>query len=205
MATSIKSTRAGRTRRRILEAARRLLEERGYHGVGLERVAAAAGVSRQSIYVHFGSKASLLVELAAHVDEEAGLPELAEAVRDAPTGIDALDRFVDLVATLTPRVHRTAAVLEAARGDSPDAETAWSDRMASRRRRCGEIVSRLAREGRLAAGWSPEEAADLLWALTGLRLWEDLVLGRGWSSTRYRRHLRHLLTQELVAEEPDVG
>jgi hypothetical protein len=33
MADQTPSTRAGRTRRRILEAARRLLEERGYHEV----------------------------------------------------------------------------------------------------------------------------------------------------------------------------
>jgi AcrR family transcriptional regulator len=194
------STRAGRTRTRILEAARELLEEHGYHGVGLEAVAAEAGVSRQSIYVHFGSKANLLLALVGHVDEQEGLGDLAEAVRRAPTAVEALDRFVDLVATLTPRVYRTAAVLDAARLDAPEAEAAWADRMASRRRRCGRIASRLAAEGRLAPGWSRDEAADLLWALTGLRVWEDLVIRRGWSSARFRRHLRRVLAQALVAD-----
>src|SRR5918994_4483540 len=111
MTVSPPSTRSGRTRLHILEAARRLLEEHGYHGTGLEAVAASAGVSRQSIYLHFGSKAQLMLALVAHVDEEAGLAELAEAVDRAPSALAALGSFVELVATLTPRVYRTAAVL----------------------------------------------------------------------------------------------
>ncbi|HSI97016.1 MAG TPA: helix-turn-helix domain-containing protein [Gaiellaceae bacterium] len=196
-----KSTRALRTRGRILRAARHLLEERGYHGVGLESVAAAAGVSRQSIYVHFGSKANLLLALVAHVDEEGGLPELADAVQKAPSAVEGLHRFVDLVATLTPRVYRTAAVLDAARLDAPEAESAWIDRMTSRRRRCGQIASRLAAEGRLAPEWPRDEAADFLWAMTSLRVWEDLVVRRGWSAARFRRHLRRTLEHALLAED----
>src|ERR687898_470672 len=154
MTVSPPSTRSGRTRLHILEAARRLLEEHGYHGTGLEAVAASAGVSRQSIYLHFGSKAQLMLALVAHVDEEAGLAELAEA--------------------------------------------AWRDRMESRRRRCRQIVGRLTEEGRLAPGWSQDEAADLLWATSGLRVWEDLVAERGWSTERFRRRLQQVLRQALV-------
>ena len=202
MAGSSTSTRAVRTRTRILEAARQLLEERGYHGVGLESVAAAADVSRQSIYVHFGSKAQLLLALVAHVDEQEGLSELGDAVEQATSGVEAIHRFVDLVAALTPRVYRTAAVLEAARLEAHEAEAAWTDRMSSRRRRCARIVSRLADEGRLAPGWSRGDAADLLWAMTGFRVWEDLVLRRGWSTARFRRHLQLVLERALVADNP---
>ena len=158
-------------------------------------------MSRQSIYVHFGSKANLLLALVAHVDEHEGLADLADAVESAPSAVEALHRFVDLVATLTPRVYRTAAVLDSARLDAPEAEAAWIDRMASRRRRCARVVSRLGDEGRLAPGWSRDEAADFLWSVTGMRVWEDLVVGRGWSSTRFRRHLRRVLEQVLVAGE----
>lgn len=199
MVASPASTRAARTRVRILDAARLLLEERGYHGVGLESLAAAAGVSRQSIYVHFGSKANLLLALVAHVDEQAGLPELGSAVERAPSAVEALHRFIDLVATLTPRVYRTAAVLDAARRDAPEADVAWTDRMARRRVRCAHIVSRLADEGRLAHGWSREDASDLLWAMTSVRVWEDLVVRRAWSTARFRRHLRLTLERALVA------
>ena len=126
------------------------------------------------------------------------MPELARAVDQAPSGVAALDRFVELVAALTPRVHRTAVVLEAARLDAPDAAAAWRDRQESRRRRCRRIVARLAEEHRLAPGWTLDEAADFLWASSGLRVWEDLVVARGWPSTRFRRHLGDVLLQALV-------
>lgn len=195
--------RAARTRSRILEAARRLLEERGYHGVGLEAVAAAAGVSRQSIYVHFGSKANLLLALVADVDAKEGLSELAAAVDRARSGVEALDRFVDLIATLTPRVYATAAVLDSARREHPEADAAWADRMASRRRTCRRIVARLADEGLLARMWMPAEAADFLWAMSGLRMWEDLVVGSRWSAARFREHLRDVLRCTLL-EAPQL-
>ncbi|MBD0338195.1 MAG: TetR family transcriptional regulator [Thermoleophilia bacterium] len=179
-----------------------MLEEHGYHGAGLGAVAAAAGVSRQAVYLHFGSKAQLVLALAAHVDEEEGLRDLARAVDEAPTALAALDRFVELVAELTPRVRRTAAVLEAARLDVPEAAAAWRDRTESRRRRCRRIVDRLAREARLAEGWTVEEAADFLWAASGLHVWEDLVILRKWPSERFRRHLRRVLHQALVEPEP---
>ena len=54
---------ARETRTQILEAARAMFEELGYHGAGLEAVAKMAGVSRQAIYLHFPSKAELLTAL----------------------------------------------------------------------------------------------------------------------------------------------
>jgi Bacterial regulatory proteins, tetR family len=70
------SARAKRAavRRLLLQTARRLLEEHGYHGVGLETVAAEAGMSRQSIYIHFRSKARPLI--AASHPTEASPPAL---------------------------------------------------------------------------------------------------------------------------------
>ncbi|MDQ3663356.1 MAG: TetR/AcrR family transcriptional regulator, partial [Actinomycetota bacterium] len=54
------------TRARILEAARAMFEEFGYHDAGLGAVAKRAGVSRQAIYLHFPSKAELLTALHQH-------------------------------------------------------------------------------------------------------------------------------------------
>ena len=48
------------TKTRILETAWTLVNERGI-GVGVGEIAAAAGVSRQLVYVHFTSRAGLLV------------------------------------------------------------------------------------------------------------------------------------------------
>ena len=60
MLDSVSSSRATNTRAAILDAARAMFEEKGYFAVGLEAVAARAGISRQAIYLHFESKADLL-------------------------------------------------------------------------------------------------------------------------------------------------
>ncbi|MFD1657788.1 TetR/AcrR family transcriptional regulator [Streptomyces caeni] len=45
-----------RSRAKILSAAKRLFLEDGYDGVNLDRIAAEAGVARQTVYNRFGSK-----------------------------------------------------------------------------------------------------------------------------------------------------
>src|SRR3972149_813091 len=88
------SSRSRTTRIRILKSAQRLLVERGYHGVGLEEIARAAGVSRQAIYLHFKSKVDLLVAMAQQGDEAVGIPDILQPVREAKTALEALDAGV---------------------------------------------------------------------------------------------------------------
>jgi AcrR family transcriptional regulator len=192
------STSASTTRSVILDAARRLLEAHGYHGVGLDAIAREAGVSRQAVYLHFESKAGLLLALVEHVDEGHDLAGRTARIERAGSGAAMLDALVLHSASYTPLIYRIATVLETARRNDPDAEAAWQNRMANRYAGQSRLVQRLAAEGALAAGWSLEAATDLLWALTSIRVWEDLVIGRGWSKRRYVRHLRAVLRGALV-------
>jgi TetR/AcrR family transcriptional repressor of nem operon len=54
-----------RTRQRIVAAAGRLLRERGYDGVGIDDLMAAADLTRGGFYVHFRSKADLFAAVMA--------------------------------------------------------------------------------------------------------------------------------------------
>jgi AcrR family transcriptional regulator len=65
-------------------------------------------MSRQSIYVHFRSKARLLLELVDYVDESEGVPRLTDRIDTAASGEEALDLFIDLVARLGPRIFRVS-------------------------------------------------------------------------------------------------
>jgi len=49
----------------ILEAAKRLFLEQGYQGVSMDQIAAAAGVSKLTVYSHFGDKEALFSEAIA--------------------------------------------------------------------------------------------------------------------------------------------
>lgn len=54
----------------ILEAATRLFTEQGYDGTSVDDIAGAAGVSKQTVYSHFGSKERLFgLAVAAKVRE----------------------------------------------------------------------------------------------------------------------------------------
>ncbi len=55
--------------RRALTAAGRLFYERGIHAVGVDLIAAEAGVTKKTLYDRFGSKDQLVVEYLADRDE----------------------------------------------------------------------------------------------------------------------------------------
>ncbi|MDG9692225.1 TetR/AcrR family transcriptional regulator [Streptomyces mutabilis] len=55
--------------RRVLEAAERLFYERGIHAVGVDLIAAEAGVTKKTLYDRFGSKEQIVVEYLAARDE----------------------------------------------------------------------------------------------------------------------------------------
>ena len=59
------------TRLRIIDAARDLFGEEGFHGVGLEAVAKRAGLTRATVYYQLGSKLGLF-DVVVDVMEERG-------------------------------------------------------------------------------------------------------------------------------------
>lgn len=183
----------------ILDAARRLFEGRDFVGVTVEEVAREAGVSRQAVYVNFGSRAGLLVALVGHVDEVGGLQAEIAKVLDRPTAVGVLDALVDFRTRYTPSIYPLATHVDAARRFDADAEASWQDRMKYRYANSRAVAKRLAAEGVLAQGWTEAAAADLIWTLTSIRTYEDLVIDRGWSLTAYRQRIKDILRGTLVA------
>lgn len=78
-----------RTRARIVEVARMSFAERGYAGVGLERVAADAGVTRGALYHHFADKAALFTEVLDAVQASVAR-RIVEAAADVTDPADSL-------------------------------------------------------------------------------------------------------------------
>lgn len=64
-----RAVREGRTGAALLDAAERLFFERGWDATSLEAVAAEAGVTKQTLLRHFGSKAGLLEHAFARAFE----------------------------------------------------------------------------------------------------------------------------------------
>jgi len=68
----VSKEKAAENRARILAEAGRLFRERGLGGVGVDTLAAAAGLTHGSLYSQFGSKEQLAVEALAEALAEAG-------------------------------------------------------------------------------------------------------------------------------------
>lgn len=186
------------TQREILKAAWKLLEECGASGVRLEDVARRAGVSRQALYLNFGSRAGLLVALVEYIDETGRIREHALRWSAAPTARARLDAFLRWWCGYVPRIRGVASALLAERGHDEAAEAAWRNRMEALHGSARSLVDGLAKEGVLSPEWKPAEAADWLWALISVQVHEALC-ERGWSERRYADRLGRVVRSVLLA------
>src|SRR3954451_18896271 len=84
----------GRTPRAVREAqmvaaAERLFSERGYHGVSMDEIAAASGISKPMLYDYFGSKEGLFLACMERARGQL-LEAIGGAVRRAGDAREAL-------------------------------------------------------------------------------------------------------------------
>jgi AcrR family transcriptional regulator len=100
--------RRASTRRALLDAARSLFAEKGYHGAAAEEIVGRAGLTRGALYHHFEDKKDLfrvvVDEMEGEIDEEIEAAERAES--GLPEAVMAGYRaFIDAV--LDPEMRRT--------------------------------------------------------------------------------------------------
>ena len=183
---------------RILDAALALITRRGDAHVTMAQIARAARVSRQAVYLHFADRAALMVGVARHLDAGLGLPAEIQRIADARSGADMVEAMVSLQTRTNPSLWAVARAVDAVRRTDAAAERAWQDRLGARLAGCRHIVARLESEGNLRPDLDASSAADVLWTITSLRTWEDLVLERGWSPQTYQRHVTRLLLETLT-------
>ncbi|MEW2580619.1 SACE_7040 family transcriptional regulator [Streptomyces syringium] len=98
-ATRLQPAPALTRREQILREAARLFAERGFHGVGVDEIGAAVGISGPGLYRHFAGKDAMLAELLVGISErlfDGGCKRVAEAAAEAdgdPAAV--LDSLID--------------------------------------------------------------------------------------------------------------
>jgi AcrR family transcriptional regulator len=83
-------------RDQILEIAVRLFAERGYHGVSMDDIGSAAGVTGPALHHHFAGKESMLIAALTPVSEgllAGGRERVAAHPRDARAALESLVDF----------------------------------------------------------------------------------------------------------------
>lgn len=187
------------TRRRILQATREVLTELG-PDLRVSHVAAAAGVSRQAVYLHFGDRTSLLMALLQHMDETLDLGPALQHIYEARSGGEVLHRTMQLHSTFSAAIEPVASVMESAQHHDEALRAAWRDRMAYRRQAHRRIVERLHELGDLADGLPVGVASDLFYAVTLPTVWREVTQELGWSSDEYVDRFTAFLRNALLRE-----
>lgn len=182
----------------IVAAARALVAERGA-GVPVAEIAAEAGVSRQAVYLHFGSRAGLLVAVVRAMDAEAGIHARCREALAATDPVDALRRFLRVWLRFAGEIEPVASALLAARREDEDAAAAWEDRMADLRAGHLHAAERLAGASRLRPGLSARAAADLTWAMSSVPVLSQLTGDRGWAARRARDTLAESIVHAVIS------
>jgi TetR/AcrR family transcriptional repressor of mexJK operon len=159
----------GQSRKRaaIVQAATTLFLRQGYHDTGTDQIAAAASVSKQTVYNQFGDKKRLFHDIIIGVTATAerfaaGLPDELAGVRtaaDLQPALRALARHY-LAAVLNPQVLALRRLIIGEASRFPELAAAYYQRAPGRvLAALADVFGRLADRGLLAVE-DPAEAAE---------------------------------------------
>ncbi|MBF9058210.1 TetR family transcriptional regulator [Rhodobacterales bacterium HKCCSP123] len=193
------SRKTEQTRVRILQATLDQLASGSPEKTRVSDIAKAAGISRQALYLHFPTRAELLIAATKYLDAQVDIDASLAESRAAATGEDRLSAFIRAWAGHIPVIHPVGRALMAMQDSDPEARAAWADRMAAVRHGCAAAVAALARDGRLRADLTEERATDLLWTLLSVRVWEHLTRDCGWSQAAYLAEITRASRAALLA------
>ena len=148
---------AEQTRERLLDAAARVFELKGYDGATVSLIAQEAGVTTGAIYAHYGSKAELLAAaLTAHGERATASLFPPGRRSDAPTVLTTLGKRL---AARDP--HESALLVEALLAARRDPELAdiLGSAIGGRESVMTALVTRAQTNGELSKGVSADAAA----------------------------------------------
>jgi AcrR family transcriptional regulator len=162
-------------------------------------IAKAADVSRQALYLHFKTRAELLIETTYYVDRIKGGEARLIPSRTAKTGEARLDAFVEAWGNYIPDIYGVAKAFLTLQETDAEAAAAWSTRMQDMREGCAAAIEKLAHDGTLSPNLPPERATDLLWTLLSVRNWEQLTQTCGWPQEDYVEEMKAMARRLFVA------
>ena len=196
--------RVDETRRRIIEIARKMFVEDGFHGVGLEDLARRAGVGRKTIYYQFGSKLGLLESLVADLGERGGVGDFVAAALSEPDIARAVVFFVESNCAFWEREYPVIRAFATLAASDADARLLVDQVYAQRREDLGSLARRARRAADLRHGWTAARLADSWWLLTSFETY-DLLRRMGKSASEASRLLCDLCLSLIDLAQPKRG
>jgi AcrR family transcriptional regulator len=175
----------------VVLAARDLFERDGFRSTTIAAVAARAGVSAESIYKGFGSKAALakaVFDITVAGDDEpvpvADRPAM-QAVRDEPDVRRKIEMFVGGLAHRQARSAQVQILIRDGRHVDESLAPVWAKLNDEALVGMTMLARHLVDTGQLRDGIDVDEVRDVLWNYLAIDTYERLVLTRGWPLQRY--------------------
>lgn len=199
-ASPLRDAQTAQTRRRIVEAAREELVRRGYAATSVNAIAAAAGVSRETVYHLVGGKPAIVKAVydVAVVGDHEEVPVAERSVYQAmladPDPDSAARTYGRLTAELVGRIGPVLRVLADASHELELAdllEATRRERLVGTRQLLSTLSGRTEDDERL------DRATDVVWALISPELALLLVDQRGWTLAAYGDWLGEQVIDQL--------
>ncbi|MBC8091832.1 MAG: TetR family transcriptional regulator [Pseudonocardia sp.] len=199
--SELRAEQAEGTRRRVLDAAAPLFVARGYAGTTVAAVAAAAGVSPETVYGSLGGKRGLLEGVikaaidgpeGVAVERQAWIAELATR----PEPHDRLRGWVEASCTTLVRTSPLHAVVRGAADGEEFAVTLRARLLHQRTQQVTVLAGTLLGD---ALRVPVREAGERYAALVSPEMFHLLTAELGWSADRCHRWFTDILLTDLLA------
>jgi len=187
------------TKTRILETTWKVLETR-IDKNRMSDIATAVGISRQALYLHYPTRAELLIATTKHIDKVKKVNQRLELSRAAGSGIERLHFFIKAWGGYIPEIHGMSVALRNMRENDKAAAEAWDERMQAVRHGSQAAVRAIEKDGKLKSDLSEQVATDILWTLLTVENWEKLVLDCAWSQSEYEVKMIELAEAVLLKD-----
>ena len=200
---------SARKRSAILTAATDVFLKGGYLGTNVDAIAAGAGVSKQTVYKHFGSKEALFVEIVAAMTSDAG--DLVVRETPEPEEMGDLEGYLraygekQLAVVLTPQLLQLRRLVIGEVSRFPDLAKVLFERGPQRAlTRLTAIFERLAAGGLLTMDDPSMASATFNWLIMADPLNRAMLLGdKGVpAADALRRHVAEGVRVFLAAYPP---
>lgn len=183
------------TRERILDAARRMILNKGFADATIESIATEAGVAPPTVYAAFGSKRGIVQGLMERAAFNSDYRTLVREARQSDSPATRLRHAVKIARRIYDSLRSESEVLRGATAVAPDF-VREKDQL--RYERQAGLIRLLEEQSALRSDLTAAAARDILWTLTSYDVHRRLVVERKWSGDRYEQWLGDTLVHALL-------
>ena len=177
----------------------------------MDGIAAAAGVSRATVFSSVGGKAAILKDAfdmaVVGDDEPIPLPQRpwAIAVRNEPDPHRMIDAYAGMITDVSGRVAPIYEAMRGAVGADVEVKAVWEAMRKERRGGAAGFVGFVVARGALRAGVDRKRAADVVWVLNDPGTYHLLVHEMHWTQAQFRSWLAETLEEQLLERNGPGG